>query len=104
MKGIAASLGLASAILVSAASLQWSANSHREFCASRLEAAQAPIPRNIQNASNDQLLYRLNGALPCNSDLTNDDILNSLIGGPLIGLTVYAFGLAFGKFRRWAQR
>jgi hypothetical protein len=105
MKGIAAAFGLASAICVSAAFLHWSEQANGESCALQMEAAKAPIRGALSQASDAQLIYSLSGQLPsCSTHLSNDQFANGIVGGGLIGFTVYCFGLLFGRFKRWAQR
>ena len=105
MKGIAAAFGLAMAIGVSSAFLNWSGQANREFCSLRIEAAKEPIRGPLAQASNGQIIYRVSGQLPvCDPSLSADQISNGITGGLLVGFFAYAFGLIFGKFRRWALR
>lgn len=101
----AAAFGLGAAICVSAAFFHWSGQANIESCALTIEAAQAPIRGELSQASNSQIIYQLSHQLPaCDASLSSDQTLNGILSGGLIGFIVYAFGLTFGKFRRWTRR
>lgn len=103
MRGIAAAFGIVMAISVSGAFLNWSGQANKESCSLRIEAAKEPIRSQLAQASNAQIIYGISGQLPsCDPSLSADQIANGIAGGLLVGFFAYAFGLIFGKFRRWA--
>ena len=105
MKAIPAAIGLAVAILVGAASLNWSEQANSESCSLRAANMQAPSQAaadDLPSAEFRQFLRDHPGL--CQPQLSFDQKLDAALGGVMVGFIVYVFLLLFGKFHRWVAK
>jgi hypothetical protein len=107
----AAFFGLSLGLLVSAASLSYSHHAKLDSCSHQLAIERHDLQalKNPQSADNpiampEQFRQIYPGPACYDVKLDTVDFANAALGGAIVGLFAYTFGLLFGKFQRWASR